>query len=249
MGKHAQSIDSAILERIRGHGPGWVFTPSHFTDLGSRTAVASALKRHKQAGTIRQIARGLYEVPRHDPQLGVLSPSIDAVVEALQGRDAIHVQTSGGYAANLLGLSDQVPMKIVLLTDGPARRIELGKQVIQLKRTTPRTMATARVDHLTEHGVMEATLLYESPFTDITAQGPDGLFSSPQMDELITGRPHMDAGARGSMRQPCHRPIATELPSSFRSASSPPRPPCPTRPSGTLPGREAPPWPALRKEV
>jgi len=143
MGKHAQSIDSAILERLRRHGPGWVFTPSHFTDLGSRTAVASALKRHKQAGTIRQIARGLYEVPRRDPQLGVLSPSLDAVVEALQGRDAIHVQTSGGYAANRLGLSDQVPMKIVLLTDGPTRRIELGKQVIQLKRTTPRNMETA----------------------------------------------------------------------------------------------------------
>jgi len=143
MGKHAQSIDSAILERIRRHGPGWVFTPSHFTDLGSRTAVASALKRHRQAGTIRRIARGLYEVERHDPQLGVLSPSIDAVVAALQGRDAIRLQPSGGYAANLLGLSDQVPMRIVLLTDGPARRVELGRQVIQLKRTTPRTMATA----------------------------------------------------------------------------------------------------------
>jgi len=143
MGKHAQSIDSAILERIHRHGPGWVFTPSHFTDLGSRTAVASALKRHNQAGAIRQIARGLYEVPRHDPQLGLLSPSLDAVIEALKGRDAIQVQTSGGYAANLLGLSNQVPMKVVLLTNGPTRRIELGKQVIQLKRTTPRNMETA----------------------------------------------------------------------------------------------------------
>ena len=41
------------------------------------------------------------------------------------------------------------------------------------------------VDHLTEHGVMDAALLYESPFTDLTPQGPDGLFTSPQVDELF----------------------------------------------------------------
>lgn len=41
------------------------------------------------------------------------------------------------------------------------------------------------VDHLTEHGVMGAALLYESPFTDLTPRGPDGLFTSEQVDELV----------------------------------------------------------------
>ncbi len=41
------------------------------------------------------------------------------------------------------------------------------------------------VNHLTEHGVMEAARLYESPFTDLTPRGPDGLFSSAQVDALV----------------------------------------------------------------
>lgn len=143
MGKHAQSIDTLILERIRSHEEGWVFTPRHFSDLGSRTAVASALKRHKQAGTIRQVARGLYDIPREHRLIGVLAPSVEAIAEALRGRDAIRLQPSGAYAANLLGLSEQVPAKIVFLTDGPTRRIQVGGFTIILKHTTPRAMATA----------------------------------------------------------------------------------------------------------
>jgi len=143
MGKHAKSIDSQILQRVKAGGRGGVFTARDFLDLGSRDAVDKALSRHAQSGAIRKLARGLYDYPRQDPQLGLLSPSIDAIAQALQGRDAVRLQPSGAYAANLLGLSDKVPMRVVFLTDGSPRRIQLGKLQIILKRTTPRNMATA----------------------------------------------------------------------------------------------------------
>ncbi|MCP4681936.1 MAG: hypothetical protein GY864_06370 [Desulfobacterales bacterium] len=143
MGKHKHSIDSKAVNRIYGHGKGWVFTPAHFSDLGSRDAVASALKRNRRSGLIRQLARGLYDYPRTDPKLGKLSPSPDAIAKALAGRDAVRLQPSGAYAANLLGLSTQVPMKIVYLTDGRSRTVQIGKKQIILKRTTPRNMAMA----------------------------------------------------------------------------------------------------------
>jgi hypothetical protein len=138
-----QSIDDKLLNRIYGRGRGSVVTPGDFLDLGSREAIDVALHRLVKKGTLRRLARGLYDYPRTDPDLGTLSPTTDAVVKALKGRDNILLQPSGAYAANLLGLSEQVPMKIVFLTDGPARRVQLGKQIIILKHTTPRAMATA----------------------------------------------------------------------------------------------------------
>lgn len=143
MAKHSTSSDSKVLDRIRGHRRGWVFTPAHLADLGTRNAIGSALKRFKANGTIRQLARGLYDCPIHDPVLGIVAPSADAIARALVVRDAIRLQPSGAYAANVLGLSKQVPSRIVFLTDGPARKVKIGKREILLQHTTPRNMATA----------------------------------------------------------------------------------------------------------
>ena len=139
-----QSVDSRILNRIRGAGRGSVFSPSHFLDLRSRDAVGQALSRLARKGTLRRLARGLYDYPRPHPVLGVAAPPPEAVAKALAGRHGIRLQPSGAYAANLLGLSTQVPAKIVFLTDGPSRIVRVGNQEIRLVRTTPRNMGPAR---------------------------------------------------------------------------------------------------------
>jgi len=128
---------------INGHGRGWVFTPKAFDGLKNPRSVRMALTRLSRKGTIRQIARGLYEVPKNHPTLGPVPPSTEAIANALAGRHALRLQPAGAYAANALGLSDQVPVRAVFLTDGPSRRVKIGKREIVLKRTTPRNMATA----------------------------------------------------------------------------------------------------------
>jgi len=143
MGRHAQSIDQSILRRIRSKGRGAVFTPAEFLDLGSRAAVDKALSRNARAGTIRKLARGLYDFPRIDAGLGPLSPYADDVARALAARDAARIQPTGANAANLLGLTTQVPVKVVYLTDGGSRRVTLGRLQIVLRKTTPRQLATA----------------------------------------------------------------------------------------------------------
>ena len=143
MGKHSKSVDSRVRKRILTKGRGWVFTPADFLDLGSRTAVGMAVMRHVRAGTIRQLARGLYDYPIHENRLGTIAPSTDKIASALKGRDDFRLQASGAHAANVLGLSDQVPVRAVFLTDGRSRRVQLGKRQIVLKNTTTRQMATA----------------------------------------------------------------------------------------------------------
>lgn len=138
-----QSIEEKVLSRVYGHGRGWLFTPRHFQDLGKAAAIDSALRRLKAAGTIRQLARGLYDYPVSDPVLGLVAPSADAIARALVVRDAIRIQPAGTYAANVMGLSEQVPSRIVFLTDGPSRKVKIGRREIHLLHTTPRNMATA----------------------------------------------------------------------------------------------------------
>ena len=138
-----QSIDSKILNRIRGKRRGSVHVPGDFLDLGSREAVDLALHRLARKETIRRLARGVYDFPRQHPVLGLLSPSADAIAQALAGRDRTRLQPAGAYAANALGLSEQVPAKAVFLTDGPSRTVTIGPMTIQLRRTTPRNMAAA----------------------------------------------------------------------------------------------------------
>lgn len=142
-GLGVQSIDAKLTSRIYGSGRGSAFTPHGFLDLGARSAVDKALSRLAAKGTIRRLARGLYEYPRKHPELGTLSPDIDKVARALAGKHRIRLQPAGAYAANLLGLSEQVPAKVVFLTDGPTRTVKIGRQEIQLRRTTPRNMAAA----------------------------------------------------------------------------------------------------------
>lgn len=133
---------SSVAARIRAKtvaaGAGSVFTPHDFLDLGGRAAVDQALSRLVKGGALRRLARGLYDYPKTHARLGVLSPDPDAVAQALARETGSRVQVGGAQAANVLGVSTQVSAKTSYLTDGPARRVVVGKRVIDLKHAGPK---------------------------------------------------------------------------------------------------------------
>lgn len=150
-----QSIPQQIRARIYGTGKGSVFSAKDFLDLGARSAVDKALARLAADGTIRRVARGLYDFPRYNDELGgELNPDIDRVAHAIARRSGVKIQASGAWAANLLRLSTQVPARVVYLTTGKSRTVTIGNQRIEFRRAGPKEMqAGSTAGALTVHAL------------------------------------------------------------------------------------------------
>jgi len=141
-----ESLPHKLLNRIKQKGKGWVFTPLAFADLGESVNLAVALNRLSTRKAIRRLARGIYDYPRSHEKLGELFPPAEAIANAIAERDGIRLFPSGAYAANLLGLSEQVPAKVVFLTDGKPRKIRIERLIIEFRRGAPRYMALANME-------------------------------------------------------------------------------------------------------
>lgn len=136
--------EKQVAARIRSHGRGYVFTARQLAALTEDSgSVRTALTRLVQKKAIRRLGHGLYDLPLVHPKLGPIMPSADKVIEAVKRSEAIEVQPTGAYAANLLGLSTQTPLRVELFTNGPRKRIRYGRQEILLKPTTPKNMVGA----------------------------------------------------------------------------------------------------------
>jgi hypothetical protein len=137
-----QSSKAKILARIERFGAGKAFAAKDFLDIASRSMVDVTLASIVRTGKIRRIRRGLYDLPKRNEALGgVLSPDIDDAARTLARRYRWKIVPEGTWAANLLGISTQVPAKIVYLSDGPATKIQIGRRTIHFKHARPQALA------------------------------------------------------------------------------------------------------------
>lgn len=137
-----ETMRDQIVARIERLGTGKAFSAKDFLDIASRTTVDVALHSLERNGKIRRIRRGLYDMPRVNESLGgTLSPDIDEAARAIARRQKWHIVPDGAWAANLLGLSTQVPSKIIYLTDGPNNAVPIGRQTIHFRHARPKALA------------------------------------------------------------------------------------------------------------
>lgn len=131
-----QAIDNKIISRIYGRGRGWSFTRTDFVSDFDDSNIRKALSNLVKAGKIRRVCRGVYDYPAYSELLGqTLSPDLDQVAHALARKFNWYILPSGDAALNLLGLSTQVPGTWVYLSDGPHREYEIGRHILQFRKT------------------------------------------------------------------------------------------------------------------
>lgn len=141
MPPHNGTIQARITAQMRQRGRGKVFIPKDFLSLGSREAVDQALSRLARAGTVQRLGRGLYGYPKLNERLGIaIQPDVDEIADALARQTGSRVAPSGAVAANLLGLSTQVPARPLYLTDGRSRQVKVGAFVLVVKHVAPKEL-------------------------------------------------------------------------------------------------------------
>ena len=133
-------MPNLIVDQIKANIPGAIFSASSFSGLAPRNTIDQTLLRLTKSGQIRKISTGLFCIPKDHPILGPLNPSLDDIVQAYGHKFGYQIQVHPLRAANMLGLSQQVPAKNIYLTDGPNRNLTLGGQDVILKHACPRKL-------------------------------------------------------------------------------------------------------------
>ena len=128
---------------------GVLFFTESFIAYGNTEAVKKALQRLTNAGELQRVAPGIYVRPQTDSIVGKVTPGIEAIAKAIAKRDRARIVPTGLYALNRFGLSTQIPLKVIYLTDGAARKIKVGNTSITFKKTTPKNvMAVGEISRL-----------------------------------------------------------------------------------------------------
>jgi hypothetical protein len=136
-----ESVSRLIELKINRFKSGQVFLPSDFKELGTSTAIRKALSRVVESGLAERMGQGIYVIPKNDKVFGKVLPSIEELAEALAKKEHVKIKPSGQYALNKVGLSTQVPMRLVFLTTGNSKRIQIGKSAILFKSTTAKKLS------------------------------------------------------------------------------------------------------------
>lgn len=130
-------IENKILKSSRGE----LFFADDFKNLATPENIRLTLFRMENDGFIERLAHGIYIKPKKDPLLGTIYPNIGEIAKKIAKRDKARIAPTGVMALYLLGLTTQVPLKAVYLTDGSQREVKIGNRTIKFKRTVPKSFA------------------------------------------------------------------------------------------------------------
>lgn len=137
----SKSVKNQVRTKISKASFGEIFFLDDFEKYGSADNIRKVLSRFEKEDVVERLAHGIYIKPKKDPLLGTLYPNIEEIAREIAKRDKARIAPTGVMALYLLGLTTQVPLKAVYLTDGSQREVKIGNRAIKFKRTVPKSFA------------------------------------------------------------------------------------------------------------
>ena len=134
------SVLKQIENILKKKKPGEILFILDFLELSDYDTVRKSLQRLTEKDVLIRLSKGIYYYPKNDKLLGLVYPSAEQIGKAIAKRDKARIIPTGSYAMYRLGLTTQVPMNVVYLTDGSARKVQIGKQTIVFKKTSPKNL-------------------------------------------------------------------------------------------------------------
>ena len=133
-------VENKVAAALKNLKEGSILFVDDFLDYGNVESIKKSLLRLKEKGVLIRLAHGIYLYPKTDNELGVLYPSVEEIAAAIARRDKARIVPTGIQALNKLGLSTQIPLKAVYLTDGAARIVKIGNRTITFKKASPKNL-------------------------------------------------------------------------------------------------------------
>ena len=134
-------ISKQIEQKIKALPKGSLLLIDDFIEEFDYEAARKVLQRLTNDGLLMRLNRGIYYIPKKDDLLGIIKQTAEQIAESIAKRDKARIIPTGSFALHKLGLTTQVPMNVVYLTDGSPRKIKVGNQKITLKKTSPKNLA------------------------------------------------------------------------------------------------------------
>jgi len=132
------SVNTMLIKRIERMQRGIPFTINGFYKLGSLSAVQKAFSRLASEGTVTCVSKGIYVRPKPLKSLPSIKITISAkqIARAWAKRYGYKLVSQGLEEAYRIGLQTQAPIKTIYWSNGPARKFNIGNELVEIRHIT-----------------------------------------------------------------------------------------------------------------
>lgn len=135
------SIKRHVLNLINESQPHSIFFITDFINLGAAETIRKILIEATITGILEKAGHGIYFKPKIS-RFGKVPVPLEKIAKEIAERDKCEILPAGPTAANLIGLSPQVPMNLYYITTGSSRTLRIGARKIMFRHVSPKNFAS-----------------------------------------------------------------------------------------------------------